>query len=137
MSALVVIALVTLVALVAIAALLVYVLRAESASWRSLLATVTTTPVMVDHVHRLHDETVRDARRLIKVATIGREEPAPTRRVVGSPPPEARAARVIQDEAVAAMGLRIQSLYRDSGEVKPLDACIREAQELLAHELAG
>lgn len=137
MSPVLVIAVVTLLALVALGAFVTHVMRAESAAWRALLATVVTSPVMVDHVHRVHDETVRDARRLIKVATIGREEPAPTRRVQGSPPPEVRASRVIQDESVAAMALRVQALYREADVIKPLGECVREAQAMLAGELAG
>ena len=132
-----VIALVAFFGLVALASFVVHVLRVESAAWRALAATVLTSPVMVDHVHRLHDETVRDARKLVKLTTTGREEAPPSRRVVGSPIPEARAARVIQEESVAAMGLRIQSLYREQGEMRDLTDCIREAQQVLAGELTG
>lgn len=124
-------------ALVALGAFLVHVLRVESAAWRALVATVTTGAVMIEHTHRVHDDTVKDARKLVKVATIGAEEPGKTRRVVGSPDPEAVASKRIREETVMAVALRIQGLYREQGATMDIADCVREAQQVIAGELTG
>jgi len=136
-TAVLVIALVTLLALVALGAFLVHVLRVESAAWRALAATVTTGAVMLEHTHRVHDDTVKDARKLVKLATIGAEESNKSKRAVGSPDPEAVANKRIREETVMAAALRIQGLYREQGATMDIADCVREAQQLLAGELAG
>lgn len=132
-----VIGVVTLLALVALGAFLVHVLRVESAAWRALLSTVMTAPLMVDHVHRVHDETMRDARRLVKLASVGAEEPTKPRRVAGSPDIEAVANKRIREETVMSAALRIQALYREQGQTMDIADCMREAQQILAGELTG
>lgn len=109
-------------------------LVAELAVWRAtvvpqLLALPRPDAFTVHH--RVHDDTIAAARKLVRVATIGNEAPQPTRRAMGSPDPEAIAAKRAAEDSVARMGLRIQAMYSDSGQAVPLDRCLLEARAML------
>lgn len=140
-------AIATLLVFLALAALLVQVLRTESAAWRTLLASAVTGPVVVElrhaggvqATHALDAGVFDPLRRLVRVATMGREEVTPGRRARGSQDPEAVARARIREESVAGLALRLQGMYRAQGDTRSLDACAAEALAMFngAGELAG
>lgn len=81
--------------------------------------------------HRVHDDTIREARKLVRVATIGAEAPQPAKRAQGSPDPEALAQKRAAEDSIARIGLRIQAMYAESGQTADLDRCLLEARAML------
>lgn len=125
------------VALCVLAAALWFAARAvvqEVRAWRRAIAPQWLALPRPDRFtvhHRLHDDTVQAARLLVRVATIGQESPAPSRRAKGSPDPEAVAAKRAAEDSVARMGLQIKALYDEAGQSVPLERCLEEAQAML------
>lgn len=121
-----------LVALGVLGYLAVTNLVAELARWR-----VTVMPewfpdtLVVHHHHRVHDDTIAAARKLVRVATIGAEAPAPAKRAQGSPDPEAIAAKRAAEDSIARIGLRIHAMYEESGQAVDMDRCLLEARAML------
>ena len=141
-AALLAIAIVALVAVIAIGVTLLYALRRESEAWRATLATVLTTPLRVEVTHSglpaalllshgLDAGAVDPVRRLIRVATMGREDIGNGRRSRGSPDPEAVAAQKIRDESVAGLAVRLKATYANEGVARSLEDCTAEALAML------
>lgn len=123
-------------------------LRGESRRWRSTVASMMTTPVLVEvrHeglptamavAHGLDAAAVDPLRRLVRVATTGREDTVPGRRARGSPDPEALATRRMRDQSIAGLALRLQTQYAERGTMRPFEECIAEATEMLNQTVGG
>lgn len=115
-----------------------WLLVRELREWRAAWSVASLAPWRIEHVHRLHDESVTALRGLVRVATMGAETPQPSKRGRGSPDPEATATRRVQDDAIARLGLHLQTLYQEQGQPVTLEQCLMEAATAIyAAEVSG